>query len=106
MQQIPLQALPGQRLQVTLDGQNCTLTLYSRGNRLYADLNADGSAVCHGAICRNGADIVQSPSVFFSGSLHFYDTQGTHDPEYEGLGSRYILLYLAKGETRPDALSY
>lgn len=106
MMQIPLQAVPAQRFQVVLDDQNCTLALYDRGGRLYADLDVDSDAVFRGAICRYGADIVQSSTLRFSGSLHFYDTQGTHDPKYEGLGSRFILLYLSDGEEVPAALQF
>lgn len=106
MLEIPLQPIPAQRLQVVLDGQNCTLALYSRGGRMYADLDVSSDVVFRGAICRYGADIVQSPTLRFSGSLHFYDTQGTQDPEYAGLGSRFILLYLADGEEVPAALQF
>lgn len=106
MRQIPLQPVPAQRLQVVLDDQNCTLVLYSRGGRLYADLDAGSDVVFRGAVCRCGADIVQSPTLRFSGSLHFYDTQGAQDPEYDGLGSRFILLYLSDGENVPAALQF
>ena len=107
MQQIPLQPIPAQRLQVVLDGQNCTLAVYTRGRSLYADLDVGSNTVFRGAICRYGADVVQSPTLLFSGSLHFYDTQGgMQDPEYTGLGSRYILLYLSAGETVPAALQF
>jgi len=106
MQQIPLRPIPAQRLQVVLDDQNCTLALYDRGGRLYADLDVGNVSVFRGAICRYGADIVQSPTLRFSGSLHFYDTQGTKEPDYEGLGSRFILLYLSDGEEVPAALQF
>lgn len=106
MYQIPIQAISAQRLQVVLDGQNCTLALYTRGGRMYADLDVGSVAVFRGAICRDGADIVQSPSLHFSGSLHFVDTLGWTDPQYEGLGNRYILLYLQDGEEMPAALRF
>ena len=106
MQQIPLQPIPAQRLQVVLDGQHCTLAVYTRGGRLYADLDVGSNTVFRGAICRYGADVVQSPTPLFAGSLHFYDTRGTQDPDYAGLGSRHVLLYLSAGETVPAALHW
>jgi len=30
----------------------------------------------------------------FSGDLEFVDTQGTDDPTFDGLGTRYQLVYL------------
>lgn len=107
MQIIPLRAIPAQVLQVVLDGQECTISLYWRWGRLYMDLDAGAAAVCRGALCQNGASITQYPSITFSGSLHFWDTLNRQAaPRYEELGGRFILVYLAAGETAPESLSY
>lgn len=103
---IPLEAEPNQQLLVILDDQECTLGVYSRGNRLFMDLTVDATPVFSGAICHNGADIVPFPTGLFRGSLHFYDREGHSDPSWEGLKDRYVLLYLAEDETLPDALAY
>jgi hypothetical protein len=34
----------------------------------------------------------------FSGDLFFADTQGTNDPYYTDLGTRYLLVYVTPGE--------
>ncbi|MDR2947129.1 MAG: hypothetical protein LBV79_10335 [Candidatus Adiutrix sp.] len=70
------------------------------------DVLANGSAVCRGAVCENRADVVQSPTPFFKGSLHFLDTEGDRPPHWEGLGSRYRLLYVAAGEELPEGLRF
>lgn len=106
MEMIPLQAIPAQRLQVVLDDQNCTISLYQRGTNLYMDLAVDTDEVFNGAICRYGADIGQSPTLYFDGSLHFFDTQGQADPQYTGLNERWILLYLEDGEDVPEQLQF
>lgn len=106
MKQIPLQAIPAQRLQVVLDDQNCTIAVYQRGNNLYMDLAVDADEVFNGAICRYGADVGQSPTLLFDGTLHFFDTQGQADPQYEGLDSRWYLLFIPDGEDVPEQLQF
>lgn len=106
MYQIPLQAIPAQRLNVVLDDQNCTIALYQRGRSLYMDLAVDSDTICNGAICRNGASIVQSPSLHFDGTLHFFDTLGNEDPQYSKLDTRWILLYVPDGEDLPEKLQF
>ena len=93
---IPVIAEPSQRFQVLLDGQDCTIKLYQRGQRLYMDLSVGGNAVCAGAVCLNKADIVQFPSRWFKGVLFFMDAQGDTAPQWEGLGTRYHLHFEAR----------
>jgi hypothetical protein len=38
--------------------------------------------------------MVRETYLGFIGDLSFTDTQGTSDPVYTGLGSRFVLLYL------------
>lgn len=106
MQQIPISKLPSQTLNVVLAGQYCTLSLYWRQVRLYLDLLVGGVPVCRGAICQDRASIVQSPTRIFTGSLHFYDREGHRQPHWEGLNSRWVLLYLEDGEETPEGLRY
>lgn len=108
MQQIPLSRLPAQTLNVVLAGQQCTLAVYWRQERLYLDLSVGPQAVCRGAICQNRAEIVQSPSHHFAGTLHFFDLEGDLAPHWKGLhtGSdgRWALLFLEAGEAMPETL--
>ncbi|WP_308772267.1 hypothetical protein [uncultured Bilophila sp.] len=106
MQNIPLSSTPAQTFQVVLDDQQCRISLYQRGRRMYLDLDVDNEPVCRGAICQNRASIVQSPTRLFSGTLHFWDTLGDEPPRYDLLGSRFLLLYVADGEELPDALRF
>lgn len=76
MKVIPLAAIPAETFQIVLDDQQCRITLYQRGRRMYLDLDVGDEAVCRGAICQNRASIVQSPTRLFSGTLHFWDTLG------------------------------
>lgn len=106
MQKIPLPPIPSNRFQVVLDDQQCRISLYQRGRRMYLDLDVDNEPVCRGAICQNRASIVQSPTRLFSGSLHFWDTLGDEPPQYDQLGTRFLLLYVSANETLPDELKF
>lgn len=106
MQIIPLSQLPAQTLNVVLADQYCTISLYWRQTRLYLDLSVGAFAVCQGAICQDRASVVQSPSRYFNGSLHFYDQEGRRPPQWEGLNTRWVLLFLEEGEEIPEGLRY
>ena len=98
MVEIPLQPIPAQEVQVILGGQNCTLSVYWRFGHLYADLLVDSEPIFTGAICQNLQWVNQSPSPVFSGGLIFVDGLGEEAPRWDGLGSRWSLLYLDADE--------
>ncbi len=106
MKVIPLAAIPAETFQIVLDDQQCRITLYQRGRRMYLDLDVGDEAVCRGAICQNRASIVQSPTRLFSGTLHFWDTLGDDPPRYDLLGTRFLLLFVSEDEGMPDALKF
>lgn len=110
MQQIPLLQIPAQTFNIVLSGQNCTISLYWRQERLYLDLSVGATVICQGAICQNRADIVQSRSQNFSGTLHFFDLDGDRPPYWEGLhtgsAGHWVLVYAEEGEELPEKLRY
>lgn len=98
MQQIPLRAAPSQSVKVVLDGQNSQIAIYHKAQGLFVDINADGVDIVVGVIARDAVPLVCREYVGFSGNLLFVDTQGSDDPIYSGLGSRFSLMYLTAGE--------
>ena len=100
MTEVPLQPIPSQEVQVILGGQNCTFSVYSRFGKLYADLLVDSEPVFTGCICQNLQWVNQSPSYLFSGGLMFVDALGEEAPRWDGLGSRWSLLYLDAEEAK------
>lgn len=48
MKVIPLSAIPAETFQIVLDDQQCRITLYQRGRRMYLDLDVDNEPVCRG----------------------------------------------------------
>ena len=44
-------------------------------------------------LCLNEVGLVRESYLGFVGQLVFVDMQGSSDPTYDGLGSRYLLTY-------------
>lgn len=98
MQVIPLTAVPSQQLGVTLNGQNCVINVYQKGDAVYADLFIGAQTLLTCVRCHDRDRIVRYTYLGFSGDIAFIDTQGTTDPVYTGFGSRYLLVYLTPDE--------
>jgi hypothetical protein len=65
---------------------------------MYFDLTLNGTLIVSTMICLDRVNLVRYAYLGFIGNLAFIDTQGTTDPVYTGLGSRYILTYFLPGE--------
>jgi hypothetical protein len=98
MIRVPLLALPDQRIQMILGGQDVTLRVYTRDGHLYTDLDVSDTAVWRGFISRNCVPCKLYTHLSFFGQLVFVDMQGTQDPEWQGLGGRWLLVYLTDAE--------
>ncbi len=61
---------------------------------LYCDLVLNGVQAWSGVPCLLGTPINSRAYLGFIGDLLFIDTQGTSDPDYTGLGTRYFLVYV------------
>lgn len=94
MQTIPLAAVPNQTLQVQLGEQPCTLDVRQTSFGLFINVTVNQTRIVAGVICQNLNPIVRSTYLGFVGDLVFYDTQGTDNPVYTGLGSRFLLMYV------------
>jgi len=94
MLSIPLTPVPSQTLNSVLSGQNCTLNIYTLSTGLFMDVLINGISIVSGVLCVNRSRIVRNAYLGFIGDLVFTDTQGTNDPDYTGLGTRYALIYL------------
>ena len=94
MQTIPIKAVPSQQFQVTLDGQLCAFSIYVKNQCMFFDALVNGAKISYSVQCKNLVNLIPTAYLGFMGLLVFYDTQGTSDPVYTGLGSRWVLLYL------------
>lgn len=98
MIQVPLQAVPAQTLTVILGGQSCQLNVFSKLGVIYMDVFINNAVVILGVQCQNANRIIRSVYLGFTGDLIFVDTQGSSDPSYQGLGSRFLLEYLEEAD--------
>lgn len=94
MRVIALQAVASQVLTVQLADQVCQITIRQKALGLFLDLAVNNTTIVAGVICQNLNKIVRSIYLGFTGDLCFIDLQGTEDPVYTGLGSRFVLAYL------------
>lgn len=94
MQTIPISAVPSQSLQVTLGTQNCKINIYTLSTGMFLDLFVNNDPILTGIICRDRLKLIRLAYLGFIGDLAFIDTEGTDDPVYTGLGTRFLLVYL------------
>jgi hypothetical protein len=106
MKKIQLKNVPNQKFKVVLDGQNCQVKLYYRFGSMYLDLSCNDVQIISGAICRNRAGIVTKATNDFKGQLHFVDLLGENDPQWQGFGNRFSLLFVSASEPTPRVLLY
>lgn len=91
---IPLTGSARQTFGVTLSGQPCTVQLEWRdGYGLFLSLTAGSTPICVGRICLDRVPISRRAGTGLPGDLFFQDTQGNADPQPDGLGSRWELIY-------------
>lgn len=95
---INIGAEPNQDFECVLGGQNCIITLYQRGGKMFLDLDCNDVPIVRGAICHNNINILRSDSADFRGNLRILDTENNLDPVWEQIGTRFLLYYLSEAE--------
>jgi hypothetical protein len=98
MQLVPVAAVPNQSLQCQVGGQNTTIDLVQSAYGLFMTIAVNGTQIIGGVICLNLNRIVRSAYLGFLGDFVWLDSQGTSDPSYQGLGTRYQLIYLEESD--------
>ena len=95
MDLIPIADTATQSFTVTLTRQSCSINLYQRSSGFYCDVYVNNTLVIGGVVCENLNRIVRDKCLGFVGDVFFYDTQGTDNPSFPGLGTRFQFLYEA-----------
>ncbi len=98
MQTIPLQQVPNQSFTAVLGGQQCRITLTTLSTGLFLSLWVNGAPIKVFQQCVDRCLLIRLSYLGFVGDLAFMDTQGTEDPEYSGLGERWVLFYVSPGD--------
>jgi hypothetical protein len=94
MKIIPLSAKPSQQFVIVLGAQNCTIKVYQKRTGMFLDISVASAPVLTAVICQDRVRLIRQDYLGFIGDLAFMDTQGTDAPSYEGLGTRWVLMYL------------
>jgi hypothetical protein len=97
-QVIPLQPVPNQTTQVVLNNQNCQIDVWQTPDALFFNLSVNDEIVVNGQVCQNLNRLVLDQYLGFSGDFAFNDSQGSTDPNYLDIGTRYQLLYYNESE--------
>ena len=92
-QTIPIISVAAQTFTIQLNGQSCAISLSQKNNGLYFDMTVNNNPCVNSVLCLNLVGLIREAYYGFSGQIAFFDTQGTNDPYYTGLGSRYQLVY-------------
>lgn len=92
-ERIPLVAAPSQSLSVQLGAQSCRINVRQRRTGVFLDLYLQDVPVVQGVKAVDRKYLVRAAYTGFVGDLFFVDTQGTSDPEFAGLGSRWQLAW-------------
>lgn len=95
---IPLQPVPNQTLNILLGVQPTQINLYTKATGMFIDVLVSDVAIIVGTIVEDRNPVVRSVYLGFIGDLMMFDTQGTDDPSYTGLGSRWVLAYLTSAD--------
>ena len=95
---VPVQAVPNQQVGAYLNGQSTQINLQQTRYGMFCTILVAGAQIIGGVLCQNLNRIVRDLYLGFSGDLMFLDTQGSNDPYYTGLGSRWLLIYLSPGD--------
>jgi len=90
---IPMQATPSQVLSIQLATQPVKIHVYQKRTGLFVDIYLNDAPIITGVLCRDRVWIVRETYRGFPGDLTFIDTQGASDPDYSGLGARFLLIW-------------
>ena len=83
---VPLEAYPNQIVSAVINNDRWTISLFTRLEQLFATVETEDSGVLvSNRVCLDGVPITEN--------LVFIDANGTKNPEYTGLNSRFFLVW-------------
>lgn len=84
---------PFQSFQTNINDQNCTIELMQKRTGMFFSLAVDNIFLIRCILCENLNPLILYKYIKFNGNLFFMDIEGRSDPNYKGLGDRFILVY-------------
>lgn len=90
---IPLISTPSQVLNIPLGGQPTEVRIYQKAFGVFVDISVNDAPIIAGVQARNLVPIVGAKYRGFRGDVFFFDEAGVDDPQWPGLGGRFVLVY-------------
>jgi len=90
---IPISAVPNQKVNAVLNGQNCSFFLREMDGRQYLSLSIDGELVFANTLMVDRIPLKKYDYLPFIGDVASVDKQGTSDPDWKEWNTRFFLIY-------------
>jgi hypothetical protein len=94
---IPLNSGKNQSLQTVINNRAIGITLYMQGEYLFMNFSINGVPIKFAQLCLNQVLMFTDDYIGLNGGLIFEDTEGSADPQIDGLGARFQLRFFEKG---------
>ena len=91
--EIPLTAIPAQLVAVVIGDHAYEIELRQIGASLYTSVTIDGVQITRNVRARGFGTIPRGADARVPVEIYWQDTQGEEPPQFEGLGSRWVLAY-------------
>jgi hypothetical protein len=91
--EIPLSAIPFQRVSLVIGSQSVEIEVRQMGSSVFTSAVVDGVQITRSTRAVNGGELFPWTFPDKPAEIKWVDTQGDADPQYEGLGSRWLLVY-------------
>ncbi len=95
---VPLSPISNQAAITQLNGQNVQLNVRQTLYGLFMDVLVNNGVIISSVLCLDRNLIVRNLYFQFQGDFAWFDTQGTNDPDFTGIGTRYFLAYFSPDE--------
>lgn len=91
--QLTISALPNQLISTVIGGQAFVIAVRQIGSGLFTSVSVDGEYVAQCTRATAGGCITPWPHSSVKTKIYWEDSEGTDAPQYEGLGSRWNLVF-------------
>ena len=92
---IPLSQIPNQVVSVVVNDQAFQIEIRQLGGSVYTTTTVDGELIASSVRAVANGSITPWPSSSVNTQVIWVDMQGDDDPQYQGLGGRWVLAFEA-----------
>ena len=89
----PLTPIPHQLVASVVGSQSYEITIRQMGSSLFTSVVIDGEQITRNVRATSGGSITPWGDARVGTQIYWQDTQGDDDPQFDGLGSRWLLCY-------------